>query len=200
MTELKNNYLTKYKYLAVLDFEATCWKDSNRHEIIEFPTVIVDVESKEIIDRIQIFVKPRKDSKLSDFCKLLTGITQEQVDSGTTLTLALQQHREFMSRYPNSIFVTCGDWDLLTMFPMDAKNNKIINYPDKYSRWINIKKSFAKVYNDNGKYGMPDMLYKLKLDLIGRHHSGIDDCVNIARISIQLLKDGWIPEITTRLK
>ena len=34
------------------------------------------------------------------------------------------------------------------------------------------------------------MLGYLKLNLIGKHHSGIDDCVNIARIAIELLQDG----------
>jgi len=39
---------------------------------------------------------------------------------------------------------------------------------------------------------MTDMLAKLNLELIGRHHSGIDDCKNIARILIELLSRGAI--------
>ena len=35
----------------------------------------------------------------------------------------------------------------------------------------------------------------LDLELEGRHHSGIDDCKNIARICTKMLEDGWIDSI-----
>ena len=28
------------RYICVLDFEATCWKENNNHEIIEFPSIL----------------------------------------------------------------------------------------------------------------------------------------------------------------
>jgi len=123
-----------FEYLAILDFEATCWENSNNHEIIEFPTVIVDIKTLTIIDRIQIFVKPLNDPILSDFCTNLTGITQDQVNAGVSLHQAIKEHSKFMSKYSNSIFVTCGDWDLKTMLPMDCKINEI-QVPGLYRKW-----------------------------------------------------------------
>ena len=43
------------EHLIILDFEATCDEPKNPspQEIIEFPSVIVDVEQKKIIDPIQ---------------------------------------------------------------------------------------------------------------------------------------------------
>ena len=38
--------------------------------------------------------------------------------------------------------------------------------------------------------GMAGMLRALDLELVGRHHSGIDDARNIARIVITLLAKG----------
>ena len=98
-----------YQYLAILDFEATCEKDTTDHEIIEFPTVIIDLKTNTIIDRFEQFVKPKERVLLSDFCKNLTSITQEQVDSGIPLSDALTRHASFMSKYPNNIFATCSD-------------------------------------------------------------------------------------------
>ena len=51
---IKPNAKTPYDYLAVIDFEATCEENnpSFRHEIIEFPIVLVDVEKMEIVSSI----------------------------------------------------------------------------------------------------------------------------------------------------
>ncbi len=176
-------------YLAVLDFEATCWENSDEHEIIEYPTVIVDIKSLKIIDKFECFVKPSYDSELSEFCKKLTTITQEQVDSGVSLAQAIDMHTKFMSKYRNSVFVTCGDWDLKNMLPRDAKNNGI-SLPNMYSKWINIKRVFSDTLKTSKCPGMPGMLSKLGLKLKGTHHRGIDDCVNIAQIAIALIKLG----------
>lgn len=49
--KIKTVSKTLYDFLAVIDFEATCDENnpSYRHEIIEFPVVLVDVESMEIV-------------------------------------------------------------------------------------------------------------------------------------------------------
>jgi len=38
---------------------------------------------------------------------------------------------------------------------------------------------------------MTDMLEILGLELVGRHHSGIDDSINISRVVLQLVKEGF---------
>ena len=83
--------------------------------------------------------------------------------------------------------------------------------PNYLQRWINIKKAFPRHLllpneqpTDFSKFGalkdlkpqvrgMPDMLTLCDLELEGRHHSGIDDAKNIARVAISLLKKGWEP-------
>ena len=46
---------------------------------------------------------------------------------------------------------------------------------------------------------MAEMLGALKMDLVGRHHSGIDDCGNILRIAKRMVEDGWVPEVEPKL-
>ena len=92
------------------------------------------------------------------------------------------------------------------------KNYSLPNY---LKRWINIKKVFPQLkegqalkdadiketmdaFNSinyikkcKGQVnGMPHMLEVCGLDLVGRHHSGIDDARNIARCAIKLLQCG----------
>lgn len=62
-----------------------------------------------------------------------------------------------------------------------------------YNRWINVKQSFQQQYGLKKQKGMDGMLNYLKMNLEGRHHSGIDDCKNILRIVQRMRKDGWKP-------
>ena len=49
------------KYLLILDFEANCSNNNMRdHEICEFPVVLLDIETKTIVDEFRTFVKPVK--------------------------------------------------------------------------------------------------------------------------------------------
>lgn len=62
-------------------------------------------------------------------------------------------------------------------------------------RVINIKTAFRVKYGYKRGKGMAKMLGALRMDLVGRHHSGIDDCGNILRIAERMVDDGWVPEV-----
>ena len=181
-----------FTHIIVLDFEATCWEENKDHEIIEFPAIVLDLSTLEVVDRLEQFVKPVRKPILSEFCKNLTTITQEQVDGGISLQEALHTHHTFCQQYPNSILVTCGDWDLRTMLPEDCRD-KNLRIPEYYRRWVNIKNAFRLFHPRCRARGMDGMLRELGLELIGTHHRGIDDCVNIAQIVAKFYAGGWRP-------
>jgi len=81
--------------------------------------------------------------------------------------------------------VTCGNWDLQKMLPVEC-GRKGLNYSQALRRWCNIKDLFWQATQQEGR-GMAGMLQCLGLRLKGRHHSGIDDSRNIARIFQELL-------------
>ena len=193
-------------YICVLDFEATCWEENLNHEIIEFPSVLlswnpvpIHVMSKkkkyEIneVSRKQLFVKPLINPTVSKFCHKLTGITQKQVDNGICIKTALSQHLKWLTGISETnriTIVTHGDWDLKTMLPMDLKNYPAFGDLDEiYMRYVNIKDLFHQITGIKGT-GMVKMLAHLKLKQEGRHHSGIDDCHNIARMFMKLVDKG----------
>lgn len=68
-----------------------------------------------------------------------------------------------------------------------------LDIPAEYTKWINIKRSFEACYKEKA-YGMTSMLDSLQLPLVGRHHSGIDDCTNIVSIAKAMLEDGFVFE------
>mmetsp|Transcript_5042 Transcript_5042/g.12200 ORF Transcript_5042/g.12200 Transcript_5042/m.12200 type:complete len:571 (+) Transcript_5042:280-1992(+) len=191
----------KLKYLCVLDFEATCERNTKipNQEIIEFPSVLLDVQRMEIKSTFQKYVKPVKNPKLTAFCTELTGITQEKVDKGVSFEDALSAHGRWLheeTKGAATLIVTCGDWDLRTMLPSQCSLSQL-SVPKNMKSWCNIKSLFSEFYK-TGMGGMTGMLRHLKMELIGRHHSGIDDCKNIARIAARMLQDKCIFHVTSR--
>lgn len=45
---------------------------------VEFPAVLLDVHTGDVVDEFQQYVQPQHNPILSDFCKELTGISQVQ--------------------------------------------------------------------------------------------------------------------------
>lgn len=102
-----------------------------------------------------------------------------------------------------AVIVTCGDWDLKTCLRKEAQAKKI-EVPKILTRWINLKK----VFSETGKTpteikiiskaqpvvaSMTQMLERIGLPLVGKHHSGIDDTKNIAAVALKMLEKGFEP-------
>ena len=106
-----------FKYLFILDFEATCDKDNKSwpNEIIEFPIVVIKTKTFEVIDEIRYYVKPTVNPILTSFCTELTGIEQETVDNAYTFEEIFPIIIDFINNFESThgtswTFVTCGDW------------------------------------------------------------------------------------------
>ena len=201
---------TGASWLAVLDFEATCWKDSRSKqraetEIIEFPTVLYRVGASgpgratdvlELVGEWRSFVRPTVNPVLSEFCTQLTGITQAQVDSAASLPEVLAAHATWLETATSGappeavLFVTCGNWDLGTCLPLELQNKRLVYPSPCYARWVNAKQEFAAEFSLKGRFGMTDMLRAAGLALEGHHHSGLDDSRNIGRCLEALWRRG----------
>lgn len=187
-------------YICILDFEATCFSndevDRNKMEIIEFPSILYKINtndnSYELIDEFHKYVKPTYKPVLTNFCKKLTGITQTIVDNSETIDIVYNDHIKWLNTHikegDNFIICTCGAWDLKSILPNEIKNKKLKRHK-YYNKFINIKDEFNYFYNRNVN-GMVDMLKILKINLVGKHHSGIDDTRNITSILLHMIKDG----------
>jgi inhibitor of KinA sporulation pathway (predicted exonuclease) len=76
------------------------------------------------------------------------------------------------------------------MLPKEVYN-KNLSYYSVYKRFINIKLEFEYIYKIKAG-GMVNMLKYLNIPLEGRHHSGIADTKNIAKILLRIISDGHI--------
>ncbi|UJR21459.1 hypothetical protein I4U23_024544 [Adineta vaga] len=186
-----------FEYIAVVDFEATCDENQKNylHEIIEFPIVLIDVKQQAVIDQFQSYCRPVRNPILTKFCTDLTGIQQRQVDAAPIFVEVLHNveswlnERNLLSSSNKSrlAFATDGPWDFAKFLRLQCRLSSIL-YPEWANKWVNIRKRFAQFYSIR----IVRMLEYLNLSFDGHRHSGLDDSINIARIAVQLLKDGCI--------
>jgi 3'-5' exoribonuclease 1 len=198
MTELN---LEKYKYILVVDLEATCCdlKTIPRHqmETIEIGAVMVSMESLAIVDEFQTFIKPLRHPILTEFCLQLTSITQSQVDTAPTFPDAIKLWQPWLSKFDKTIFGSWGDYDRKQL-QQDSKHHRIdLPYPVS-SNHINLKEIFSTTQGLNKRYGMAQALNLAQIELTGIHHRGIDDARNISKLLPYILDRQKIDPITAR--
>ncbi|KAG5473712.1 hypothetical protein LSCM1_04342 [Leishmania martiniquensis] len=185
-----------YEYLLVLDFEATCEEHpppNYLYEIIEFPVVVVDVRLQRVVAEFHRFVRPRYKRELSPFCKKLTGISQEDVDTAAPLEEVVLQFERWLSHtlppHARCVFATDGPTDLREFMCYHSVSRQGIRFPALFYQFIDVKQTFACFFGcSQGK--IKAMLEVLHMPFEGRLHSGLDDARNIASIVIGLLHYG----------
>ncbi|CAD2213381.1 hypothetical protein AGDE_12884 [Angomonas deanei] len=147
-------FLCPYDYILVLDFEATCEERHTLtylHEIIEFPVVVVDVRLQRVVSEFHRFVRPRYKPQLSDFCKSLTGIRQEDVDSATSLEEVIRQfERWYNATIPlgsRTVFATDGPADFQEFMHVHSVQRQGIRFPSIFYSFIDVKQTFSHFFN-----------------------------------------------------
>lgn len=188
--------LCPFDYILVIDFEATCDEPTPPnflHEIIEFPVVVVDVLLRRVCMEFHSFVRPTMQPILSAFCKQLTGIRQEDVDTAPTLPEVIRRFEVwFKNSFPPQarvIFATDGPWDMRDFMYNHSHKRQGVHFPQLFYQWVDVKQAFANFFHMN-RQRIVKMLEYLGLPHEGRLHSGIDDSRNIAKIVIGLLIRG----------
>lgn len=177
------------KIYIVLDLEATCFdrNDNNtpkgfQNEIIEIGAVKCN-ELGEVLDTFCIFIKPTLFPILSEFCKQLTSIKQEQVDNALDFKWCINEFWNwcFKEIKKDVIFVSWGHYDK-KQFLLDCKlhnvdqtwinDNNHISLKHKHAEWNNLKKGL----------GLGSACRFENINFEGTAHRGIDDAKNVAKI------------------
>ncbi|MBE9118811.1 exonuclease domain-containing protein [Lusitaniella coriacea LEGE 07157] len=175
--------LNTYDYFMVLDLEATCCDRKtirrNEMEIIEIGAVMVEAKNLTAKSEFQTFVKPIRYPILTEFCKQLTSITQEQVDRAPLYPEAVELFQKWMFQYSNFIFGSWGDYDRKQI----EQDSRLYNIPYPIAcPHINLKQLFTTNQKLSRRYGMAQALELAEIELEGTHHRGIDDARNITQL------------------
>ncbi len=138
--------------------------------------------SLEIIDIFSCFVKPEINQELSEFCKNLTSISQENVDNSKSFNQSIREFEQWVLSTSEDIYL--GSWgfydkkQILKECSIKKYSGQVISLLDRH---ISIKHQFSKIKNIK-PCRMDAALKMLGIQLEGTHHRGIDDAKNISKI------------------
>lgn len=180
--KLINMKITQDYYL-IIDLEATCADDNSisrqKMEMIEIGAVMLNSKTLQIESEYQTFIKPILHPLLTEFCKSLTSISQQDVDAAPLFPDALKYFQSWFNPFDSYLFCSWGDYDK-NQFKQDC-NLHGVDYPFPGGH-LNLKKAFSVAIDSKNKFGMAGALKQIGIQLEGTHHRGIDDARNITRI------------------
>ena len=168
----------------ILDLEATCWEGdrTKRNEIIEIGAVKV-IDGK-IADEFQRFIKPKLNPILSDFCKQLTSIKQEDVDNAQNFTEVIEGFQKWIG---NDYYLCSWGFYDKNQFASDCELHKL---PTGWLRnHISLKHQHGDMKRLKKGLGLGRALREEGMKFEGTAHRGIDDAKNIAKIFIKYIND-----------
>lgn len=178
-------------YYLIVDVEATCSDDGTipRHEmeIVEIAAVMQNSRTFEVEAEFNTFVRPLRHPELTEFCTRLTRITTQDVSDAPGFPVALDQMEKWMHGFKDSLFCSWGDYDR-KQFIQDCEHHRV-PYPFAPGH-LNLKTEFAQVVGIKKTVGMSKALRHLGMELEGKHHRGLDDARNMARIVRRLCTSG----------
>lgn len=176
------------KMYLIVDLEATCWEEKNKkdlNEIIDIGIVVCD-NNYDIVETWSSLCKPKVNSVLSPFCRKLTKIKQEEIDSSCFFIDTINSFKEwfcynFKRQSKDINWYSWGDWDL-NCLSNECKRNEI-EMP--FKDHIDLKEEYSKFYNyKNGeKISLKAISIKEKVEFTQKKHRGLPDAIAAASIA-----------------
>jgi inhibitor of KinA sporulation pathway (predicted exonuclease) len=170
------------KQILIVDLEATCWDDRPQTvemmEVIEFGLAVASVYGA-LVDSASVLVRPQLSPRLSPFCEGLTGITQAMVESAPEYAQALTLVDRWCGQYSCDAWGSWGEYDRRQLEAEAARHR---HQPQFMSTpHVNLKKLWRKAARCK-RQALRAALEHHGLSFEGRHHRGVDDARNIARL------------------
>lgn len=174
----------------IYDLEATCWRGrppKGIQEIIEIGACKVN-QYGELLDTFSSFVRPTVNTVLSDFCKYLTSISQENVDQAETYPKVVEHFKEWIDIYDGEYtFCSWGSYDkqflLNDCHLHDLENDWLTNFMD-------LKEEYHDIRNASKQRGLKAVVKHEGFEFTGVHHRAISDAENLAKVFMKYI-DEW---------
>jgi inhibitor of KinA sporulation pathway (predicted exonuclease) len=182
------------KPIIIFDIEATCDTKlpRNKREIIEIGAI--KIVNGDIVDEFRAIVKPKKNPILSTYCKELTHITQEEIDTAPGPKEVLQQFYDWSK---GSILACWGEFDP-AIIQKEMHKNKITK--SSVGLFVNLRKIYLSVKKLPQSFSLKDALKKEHITFEGDMHRAYDDAYNTYLIykKNKTKMDDMIPKMYSR--
>ena len=169
-------------YRIVYDLEATCWEGqpyADKQEIIELAAIMLD-DYGEIVEEFQSFVSPVLAPYLSPYCKQLTGITQQQVDTAPSFKVVLQAFWDWLpEKGEELLYVNWGKYDPVYI-QADCRQHNMDD--DWLSPVLDLKRAYKKYKGLHTAIGLQSALKAEGIDTEGEVHRAYWDAYNLTKL------------------
>lgn len=174
----------------LFDLEATCWLGKppfGVNEIIEIGAVKINGYA-EVEDYFMRFVRPEINPTLSDFCKKLTSISQENINKSKTF---LDVGEEFMDwigvgQEPYCL-ISWGKYDKSQLISDCTLHHMDTEWLDHH---VNLKPIYKKLRKLKDEPGLKKAIKMEGYEFTGVHHRAISDAENLSKIFLKYF-DEW---------
>jgi len=164
----------------VVDLEGTCCNDDSippdERETIEIGAVVVDSCGWKSVATFERLIRPVRYPVLTEFCTVLTGITQGDVDGAESFVCVWEKFCRWRVAFKEPVFCSWGLYDKM-QFRRDCEYHKCIGLIGQH---VNLARVYQKKYR--GKRGHRGAMKRLGIKPSGAHHRGLSDAVNIAKM------------------
>ena len=179
--------------MCVVDIEATCWPDRKmpgpggqgwvepQNEIIEIGAAMVALPDLSAKGEFDMFVRPKLNPVLTDFCKTLTSIRQQDIDAAQAFPEALERFAAWISAYgpkEEVLFASWGRYDKNQLLRDCELHGVLFPFDEEH---LNLK-NYAAARMGRAPKGVGKVLARLGMEFEGTPHRGIDDVRNTIRI------------------
>ena len=186
----------RHRNFLVADFEFTTYKGVYGRpraffpEIIEAGSVLLDPPNYEFAKPYQTFVKPQNYPRLTEECKNITLIKQQDVDGGITFEAMLEALCAFYQ--PGITFFAAwgnADRDVITTACLRYK----LTCPFCWNDYIDLAEEYKLFYSFERCHSLKNALEERQISQQGLSHLALDDAINAAQVMLRMLEDGWLP-------
>jgi inhibitor of KinA sporulation pathway (predicted exonuclease) len=176
------------KAILVVDLEGTCIegvhaaKDAES-EVIEIGAVVV--QDGRLAESFGRLVRPVVRPILSDFCKKLTGIAQEQANQAQEFPVVWDKFLNWTSRFGPHVWTSWGSYDLMAL---DRDTQRIgAKVP-----WVYKDLAAVFVRHTRRRANHRRAMKILGLCPEGAHHRGESDARNVAAVYLEMQRRAWL--------
>lgn len=168
----------------VIDLEATTedggWPVAEM-EIIEIGATLVNQDGREL-DHFERFVRPQRRPMLTHFCRELTHISQDTIDSAAPLSIVWPLFERWLGHHLNRVvaWASWGDYDkqqLQEEWRRHALTTVLTTLPH-----INLKQRFAQARQLQRPLGLNAALQLAGMQFNGQQHRALADARNTGRL------------------
>lgn len=177
---------SKCENLAFFDVEMNCIDKVDNTlgywEVISIGVVKYNIKTKEI-SRFYRVIKPQIQTVLSERCIKITGLNQEEVDSGISYKIAMDELQKWIGS-GKTVFLSWGREDIKALksnSKLSGNENNLIFQIRK--RYVDFQKEFSYYHLKNNQVvSLVNALTVYDLEFQGEQHNALNDSYNLFKV------------------